>query len=261
MRPRKFKSLRTITALMLREMTTTYGRSPGGYVWAILEPVGAVAMVTLVFSLGLRLRSPSLGVSFVLFYATGMLAFLMYQRIQVPVTKAITFSRPLLFYPGVTYIDTIAARFALNFLTQLTAFGITMAGILALFDTRAVLDLPPILTALAMAAALGLSIGTLNAFLMPVYPLWKSLWGIVTAPLFFVSTIFYTYEDLPEFGRSILWYNPLVHVVAVMRRGFYPGYDAVWVSYVYVFGVSLALFFMGIVLLGRYHRKIVNQDF
>ena len=31
----RFATLRTITALILREMATTYGRSPGGYVWAI----------------------------------------------------------------------------------------------------------------------------------------------------------------------------------------------------------------------------------
>ena len=63
---RKFKSARTIMALMLREMTTSYGRSPGGYVWAILEPVGAVAMITLVLSVGLRIRIPSQGTSVVL---------------------------------------------------------------------------------------------------------------------------------------------------------------------------------------------------
>ena len=30
-KPRRFATLRTVLALMLREMATTYGRSPGGY--------------------------------------------------------------------------------------------------------------------------------------------------------------------------------------------------------------------------------------
>ncbi|MCV6606368.1 MAG: ABC transporter permease, partial [Porticoccaceae bacterium] len=196
---------------MLREMTTSYGRTPGGYLWAVLEPIGAVAMITMVFSLGLRLRTPPLGISFVLFYATGMLSFLTYQRVQTKVTKAITFSRPLLFYPCVTYIDTIFARFLLNFLTQLAVFCVVMTGILMIFETRAVLDLVPILIALLMAGALALGVGTLNAYLIPCYPLWQSLWGIVTAPLFFVSSIFYAYEDLPPMGQDILWYNPIIH--------------------------------------------------
>lgn len=261
MQARSFKTPRTVMALILREMTTSYGRSPGGYLWALLEPVGAVAMITMVFSLGLRLRSPSLGTSFVLFYATGMMSFQIYQRVQSKVTKSITFSRPLLFYPGVTYMDTIFARFILNYLTQLAAFCLVMGGVIGFFDTRAVLELVPILTALAMSGILALGVGTLNAYLMPSFPLWTSLWGIATAPLFFLSSVFYTYEDLPTIGKDILWYNPIVHIVGMMRRGFYPNYDSIWVSKTYVFGLSLLLLFFGVLLLGRYHRDIVNQNF
>lgn len=261
LRARKFRSSRTVGALMLREMTTTYGRTPGGYLWALLEPVGAVAMITLVLGVGLRLRAPSLGTSFVLFYATGILTYLMYHRVQVKVAKSLTFSRPLLFYPGVTFVDTIVARFFLNGLTQCMAFGLVIAGILMFFDTRAVLDVPPILTGIAMSLSLALGIGSLNAFLMPRFPLWESVWSILTAPLFLISTIFYTYEDLPDLGQAILWYNPIVHAVGVMRQGFYPSYDATWASPLYVFGLSMICLFLGIVFLGRYHRDIINQDF
>jgi capsular polysaccharide transport system permease protein len=257
LKPRKYKTPRTIMALILREMTTSYGRSPGGYLWAFLEPIGIVAVMTLIFTLGLRLRSPSLGTSFVLFYATGMMAFQTYQRVQAKVAKSITFSRPLLFYPSVTYIDTILARFILNFLTQLAVFIIAMSAIILLIDTRAVLSLPPILTALTMAGTLSLGVGTLNAYLVPTFALWKSIWGIATAPLFFLSCIFYTFEELPALGKTILWYNPVVHIVGVMRRGFYPNYEAIWVSYIYVFGLSAVLLFFGVLLLRRYHRDIL----
>ena len=78
MQPSRFSTLRTVLALMLREMSTTYGRSPGGYLWAILEPAGGIAMMSVAF--GLVLRSPSLGTNFPIFYATGYLPFMMYMR-------------------------------------------------------------------------------------------------------------------------------------------------------------------------------------
>ena len=56
LRPRRFKMGRTVMALMLREMSTTYGRSPGGYLWAVLEPLGGIAMMTLILAVGLRIR-------------------------------------------------------------------------------------------------------------------------------------------------------------------------------------------------------------
>ena len=85
---RRFKSGRVITALMLREMSTTYGRSPGGYLWAVLEPIGSIAMMTLILAVGLRIRVPSLGLNFPMFFATGIMPFMMYQRTQA---KSIAF--------------------------------------------------------------------------------------------------------------------------------------------------------------------------
>jgi ABC-type polysaccharide/polyol phosphate export systems, permease component len=57
-----FASFRAIMALILREIATTYGRSPGGYVWAVLEPAAGIALLTLIFSAGFR--SPPLGTVF-----------------------------------------------------------------------------------------------------------------------------------------------------------------------------------------------------
>ena len=65
----RFQRLRVLFALMVREMGTTFGRSWGGYFWAIAEPLGGILLLSLAF--GLALRTPPLGSSFMLFYATG----------------------------------------------------------------------------------------------------------------------------------------------------------------------------------------------
>ena len=56
-------------ALIIREMATTYGTSPGGYLWALLEPVAGIALLTFVFTLALD--TPPLGQNFAFFYASG----------------------------------------------------------------------------------------------------------------------------------------------------------------------------------------------
>ncbi|MBR9762451.1 MAG: sugar ABC transporter permease, partial [Rhodobacteraceae bacterium] len=70
---------RRVCALMLREMATSQGRAPGGYLWAVLEPVAGITLMSLIFSLALR--NPSLGVTFPLFYATGMLPFTLFTHL------------------------------------------------------------------------------------------------------------------------------------------------------------------------------------
>ncbi len=254
---RSFGTTRSITALVLREMATTYGRSPGGYIWAILEPIGAIAILTLVFSL--LLRSPSLGTNFPLFYATGFLPFALYTTLAAKISQSIRFSRPLLAYPSVTYMDAILARLLLTLLTQVTVFYIIISGLHMIYDLRTVLDLPTILLSLAMATAMGFAVGVFNCFLTSVLPVWENIWQIINRPLFLLSGVFFLYEDLPGVGQDYLWYNPLIHVTGVMRAGFYPTYDATYVSLIYFFAIALGLSTLGLILLGRYHRHILNE--
>ena len=41
----RFRTARAVTALVIREMTTTYGRSPGGYLWAVAQPVALIVVL------------------------------------------------------------------------------------------------------------------------------------------------------------------------------------------------------------------------
>lgn len=242
---------------MLREMATTYGRSPGGYLWAILEPIGAIALLTIIFSLGFR--DPPLGVSFPIFYATGMVPFLAFMDISGKTAQSLTFSKSLLTYPSVTFADALLGRFILNLMTQILVAYIVFVGIVLMFDTRTLIHLPSIALGLSMAAFLGLGAGTLNCFLFTMFPVWPRVWSVLTRPLFLVSCTIFLFDTIPQPFRDYLWFNPLVHAVGVTRRGFYPTYDAAYVSLTYVFGLGLLLMVIGMVFLRRYHRDLLYK--
>lgn len=98
-----------------------------------------------------------------------------------------------------------------------------------------------------------------NCAISGLYPLWEVIWAIINRPLFLASGIFFLFDNMPPLAQQILWYNPLIHVVGLMRRGFYPTYTASYVDPVYVLAVSLALLTLGLLLLGRYHRDILTR--
>lgn len=248
---------RTILALMLREMTTRYGRSPGGYLWSILEPVGGIALLAAGFSL--VMRHPPIGTSFLLYFATGMLPFTLYSTLDNMVSRGLKFSRPLLAYPAVRWIDAILARFLLNTLTKLVITFIVISATLVMTDTRTVLDFGPILAALMMAALLGLAMGLVNCVLDGLFPAWDMIWSIATRPLFLASGVLVLYRDLPREVQDILWWNPLLHIIGEMRSGFYPMYDSSYVSPAYVMLVTLGLLAFGLMLVRRYHLTILNE--
>ncbi len=254
---RRFATMRTVLALILREMSTRYGRTPGGYIWAILEPLGMIAVLSLAFSL--VLRTPPLGTNFILFYATGFIPFNLYQTLSNTVNKSVNFSKPLLKYPAVTWFDAVLARSLLNSLTGVLVAILLFSGILAVIDSRTLLYLPPVIEAMMLAIVLGLGLGVVNCALMGLFPLWAMVWSIATRPLFLASGVIFLYDTMPPLARDILWYNPLIHIVGLMRSGFYPTYTASYVNHIYVLGISLALLALGLILMGRYHRDILNR--
>ena len=254
---RRFATLRSIVALMLREMSTSYGRSPGGYAWAVLEPAAGIALLSLVFSIGFR--NPPVGISFAMFYATGMLPFLMFSDLQAKVATALMYSRQLLAYPTVTFVDALVARFALNMITLLLVGYIIFTGCLMLFETRVTLDLPVIVQAYALAAVLGLGIGTLNAYLFTRFPVMQRAWSILMRPMFLISGVIFPIDKLPQPYRDYLWYNPLVHVVEFMRAGFYGPAQAKAASVPYVMAIALVCMAMGLLLLRRHHQDLLER--
>lgn len=249
---------RAIAALMLREMATSYGRSVGGYAWVVLEPLAGIVLLTLVFT-AIGFRAPPLGTNFALFYATGLLPFLAVILTIGKLMSAINYSRALLAYPAVTYVDALLARFVLSFLTQAMVAAIVVAGITVLFETRTVLEVGPLIAAYGLVALLSLGLGTANCFLASMFPSWQVAWSIAVRPLVLVSCIFYTWESVPPPYRDWLWFNPVVHIVGLTRAAFYPGYDASYASGVYVACISLGALLVGMVFLHRYHRDILYQ--
>lgn len=248
---------RAIGALILREITTTYGRSPGGYIWAILEPAAGITLLTLVFSIGFR--TPPLGTSFALFYAAGVLPLMMYTDISSKLAQTVQFSRALLSYPRVTFLDALIARFILNVLTQMIVHFIVLGFILIFLRPTTTLDYSKIGQAYLLTLALAVGIGTLNSFLTLAYPVWQTAWSILNRPLFLISCVFFIFESVPQPYADYLWFNPIVHIAGLMRDGFYPFYQPTYVSIVYPLAVAALTTMAGLFLLNRYHRDILDK--
>ena len=251
------QTLRSITALIIREMSTTYGKSAGGYAWALIEPLAAITLLSIIFSLAFR--APALGNNFPLFYATGFFAFTFYSDLQNKVAASIRFSKALLFYPAVNYFDAIIARLVLNTITQTLVFILLIASIFYYFELRQTIELKPIVNSIFMASSLGLGVGTLNCFLTTKFPIWDRFWNIFSRPMFILSGVFFIYEGVPSPFRDYLWYNPVMHISGEMRSGFYATYDANYVSPIYVYSISFTCLLIGLIFLGRYQRELMNR--
>ncbi|MGI9393709.1 MAG: ABC transporter permease [Boseongicola sp.] len=249
--------MRAISALALREMATTYGRSPGGWLWAIVEPVAAVALLAFAFSLAFR--APPLGVNFALFYATGLLPYMLFHDISQKVAASVRFSKPLFSFGTIRYLDALIARFCLNLLTHCIVILLVFSAILVVFRTGAKPDPLGIAIAISMAAVLAAGVGAINCYLFTAFPAWERIWAIATRPLFIISGVVFLFEDVPDQFQFALGLNPLFHVTGAMRSAVYPTYEPYYVSAIFVFGVATALLCLGLMLLNQFHDDLVHK--
>jgi capsular polysaccharide transport system permease protein len=254
--PVHLQRLRVLFALIVREMGTRFGRSWGGYLWAIAEPLGGIVLLTIAFSFAFR--KPPLGNNFALFYATGIIPFLLFSNVSNSVAQAIASNRGLLTYPVVRPLDAVLAKFLTSFLTLLVVGLLLYAGIIGYYALPVSLNPAAVFNGFLLMGLLGLGIGTLNCVLIGFWPTWRNIWNVLTKPLFIISGMFYTFESLPPQAQAVLWYNPLLHAVGLMRSGFYGGYDAYYVSPGYVLTIAGTSFLLGAYLLRRHAMALLE---
>ncbi|MCW1931508.1 ABC transporter permease [Pararhodobacter zhoushanensis] len=254
---RNFRSVRTITALVLREMTTRFGRTPGGFAWAIMQPLATIIILGMAFSL--IARSPSLGTSFIFFKATGIMPFTMFRSNSGMIAKSLSYSKALLSYPGVTWMDAVLARLILNTLVTVAVTVLILTGIILYEGLTLIIDWPMAILSMALSALLGFGIGVLNCYLFERVVIWSNIWGIMSAPLMIISGVILLYEDLPSEAQTYMWYNPLIHITGMMREAFYSTYQPNYISVTYVVLFSLIPLVVGLLLLRKHHLYLLNR--
>ncbi|WP_156468152.1 ABC transporter permease [Rhizobium sp. Leaf371] len=235
---------RVVAALVIREMSTRFGSKPGGYAWAVLDPIAHIAFMSFIF-MGIA-RHPPLGNSFVLFFATGYLGFQFYQSAAGYVTSAVTSNRALLAYPNVAPIDTVVARLILQFGTNIVVSIAVLLPIIATLKHPVEITWVPLIEGTTAASLLALGIAFTNVVLFQKSPLYEQLFSIISRPLFMLSGVFYLPDSLPTQLRDIILINPVAHMIISFRKGFYPEYRAAGYDpfYMYIFAFSALAFGM-----------------
>lgn len=251
----RFRTLRVLLALIIREMITRYGRSWGGYVWAILEPAGFVTIFSTVLG-SFFLRNPPLGNSFAMFYATGYLVFYCFREVAGQAGSAVNVNRELLQLPMVRPLDAIIARFVLTFLTLLCVCTIIFGTLVVMNDTT--VNVSHLLSAIGVVALLGLGVGIVNAVLFVFVPVWRQIWGMASAPLMMISGTFFQFGAMPGWIQKILIWNPLIHVTGEMRMAFYPSYHGDYISLSYAGGIGAGLVILGMALVLRNSTALIE---
>lgn len=236
--------LEVLHALILRETRTRFGAHQLGYAWALVEPLLWIGTLYFVFELN-GVMPPS-GMNLVTFLATGIVPYQLFRESCTRVTVATNSNKGLLFYPQVRPLDLIVSRVLLETATSISVFALIIAGHAFVRGTFVIDGLLSVLLGFALASALGGGLGAILCSTTIYTTTVERFAGPVLRPLFWVSGVFYTANDLPPPVLRLLAYNPLLHVIELVRDGFFTSYRSRVAEPLYVVAWVLVLWFFAL---------------
>lgn len=234
----------------MREIATRYGRNPGGYLWAFLEPMAFIAIMSVI--MGAFSHIPPLGDSYVLFYATGYLGFSLFKTMEGYLTSSISANRSLMSYPIVAPIDAVMSRLILQGATSAVVSGIVLFGAMQTSRHAPTLNWEIIIETVILAWLLALGVSLANMVGFFFFPIYEKIYQIVSRPLFLLSGVFYVPSSMPHPFRDYLLMNPITHVVMMFREGFYGDHASIGLDKAYLVSVACISLAIGMIVFTKF---------
>jgi lipopolysaccharide transport system permease protein len=213
-----------IRTLVGRELRMRYKGSALGLLWAVLSPLGLVAVMQIVFTTILPLGIEH----YAAFVYAGLLPWTWFQSVVITSATTLFDNRDLVRRPFFPRILLPAVVMATNFLLYLLAMPVLLC--LMLIDGVALTPflflLPAIWLVLAVwALGFGLLMAALGVLMRDV----QHILGVVMTLWFYLTPIFYNADRLGPQQQWLLW-NPLSTIVSAHRRVTLEGLPPDWAT-------------------------------
>lgn len=237
---------RVIGALMLRDMRTRFGRLFFGYLIMVLWPLSHLLMM-MIFYAGARRLAP-IGTSAPLFFATGLLPYIVCVYPARWIMSSLVVNEPLLYFPVVKSLDVIVSRAILE---TITAFWVVALFCFSLWLVD--IDFYPTkpdeaLLAIFANIYLAFSIGFVSAVLYKLAKPFMFITILVLLVMWLTCGAFFLPNSLPSHIQYWMSFNPLFHSVEWLRSAYYDGYSYGLLDKTYLLTLSTVLLAIGLML-------------
>ncbi len=242
-------------ALMLRDVQTRFGGRSANYLIAVAWPLTHMGVLLIIYSLAGR--AAPIGQSAPLFFATGLVPFVLFNYPSRQMMLALMINAPLLNFPIVTTTDVILSRAILE-----TVTGFAVVLIFAAIMYGLGVDIVPrypetAVSALAATLFLSISVGIVNSVIQIFMRVWMIVYILVMILTYLASGIIFVPEYLPEKARDILVWNPLLQAVEWFRSAYYEGYGQHTLDKRYVLVLAVVLLAGGLTI-ERFTRRYAS---
>jgi capsular polysaccharide transport system permease protein len=245
---------RVISALMMREVITRYGRHNVGFLWLFIEPMLFTLGVTTLWTLIKATHGTSLPIT--AFAVTGYSSILLWRNCSNRVVKAIEANSSLMYHRNVRVFDIFMARLFL----EIAGATISMVTLTIAFASIGWMNYPEDIITVAMgwfllswfSIALSLIVGAASERSEFV----ERVWHICTYLLFPASGAGFMVDWLPKGAQDIVLLMPMVHGTEMIRHGYFGSAVRTYEDPVYFVIINSIMLLMGLALVRETGRRV-----
>ncbi|PMG75688.1 ABC transporter [Shewanella sp. 10N.286.51.B7] len=232
-----------IFAIFLREIKSKFSDKLG-VSWAVAQPVSFIFVLS--YIRGSIDGGDTHTLPTFVFMLYGMICIQLFLTTLTSTSGSIKKNKQLFTFRQVQPIASVIAVALFELINKVAVIGV-LAIIMYLFKIEILIYDPlRILAYLICIWLLATSIGMLFALVRAFIPETDKIRTLLQRPLFFISGVFFSLQDLPEKIWIFFQWNPILHAIELSRFAAYPGYNALGVSELYLFLVTITLTFFSL---------------
>lgn len=209
-----WRSRELLFFLIWRDVSVRYKQTALGVLWALLQPLAAMVVFTLVFSRGLGLKSAA--APYPLFVLAGWIAWGVFGPSLSRSSESLVQNSNLvtkIYFPRMLMPAAAVAAFLPDFLISLFML-VPFMIYYRVFPGPSLLALPGLIVMLMLLAA---SVGTFFAALNVRFRDVKFIISFLTQMWFFATPVVYPYSSVPAPYRELMMLNPMTGIVEGFR--------------------------------------------
>jgi capsular polysaccharide transport system permease protein len=193
-------------------------------------------------------RAAPYGESAALWFATGVVPFMIFSYTARFVMLGIALNRPLLAFPNIKILDILFSRVIIECLISALVVIVLMVIFLMLGIDFMPHDIPQAFYALLAAYWLGIGMGIINAIAAMIWIQWVTVFVLYTVILWLTGGVFFVPNSMPEYIRDLLWFHPTIHCSEWLRNAFFSSYNSMVLDKTYVLSLATICVFVGLAL-------------
>lgn len=250
--------LASLHALLMREMQTRFGSYRLGYLWAPLEIVLQVTVFLVLFGTVMNRVMP--GIEYSLFLLVGVVPFFMFQKNATRALGAVDANKGLLMYRAVRHIDIILARCLLELIIYFFSFWLILGVMWAFFNLSfSIENLHWVLFGFGGLFLLSFGLAMIMMIVGHYGGEVSKFISVIFSLLYFLSGVMYSVHIVPEPYLSYLMYNPIIHIIEMMRNALSPAYPIHHIDIGYFVKWVVSVNFVGLLLYKAFEKDMIRS--